>query len=127
MLTAHQVNQQKKYDDFRASILKESPTPCNLEVGDYVTFTNDYGVFFRRPRQVIGFDFADDSNRFIYTEGDAYWFPSSPEQLHKVEKTPTGCLLVRELTFLPMYEFENQLYEQQGWCRLVIESSLHCV
>lgn len=130
MLFQQQLNQQK-YEQFKAEIASESLRPCDFKVGDFVTLTNVFNVFFRRPKQVIGFD--NDSNlpeRFIYTEGmdDAYWFASAPNQLKKVETTSTGCLLVRELTPQTLYKFENTLIEEdKNWTRLAFENELHCV
>lgn len=66
---------------------QEPPIPCDLAVGDRVTFTNDYGVKFAGMR-VIGF--ADDDSfygRFIHLAGPeypgAFWFPHKPSELTK--------------------------------------------
>ncbi|MCT8865433.1 MULTISPECIES: hypothetical protein [Shewanella] len=131
MLSQHQINKQLKYEQFKTDIASESLIPCDFKVGDFVTLTNIYNVFIRKPKQVIGFD--NDSNlpdRFIYTEGvdDAYWFASAPNQLKKVETTSTGCLLVREFTMHALYQFENTLIdEDKNWTRLVFDNELHCV
>ncbi|WP_282109339.1 hypothetical protein [Shewanella algicola] len=128
MLTAHQINQQLKYEQFKSELLTESVIPTQFNVGDFVTFTNEFGVFFRRPKQVIGFDDKCSlPDRFIYTESEAYWYPSKPDELKKVEVTCTGCLLVREFTLKTLYEFENELIEDPEWSRLIWESELHCV
>jgi len=80
-IEAHQQRLQKKYDDFVASLETTPPVECEFAVGDVVTFTNEYGVSF--PGQTI-IGFAEDDSfygRFIYTDSDAYWFPSRPEEL----------------------------------------------
>lgn len=131
MLSQHQINRQLKYEQFKAEIASESLRSCDFKVGDYVTLTNVFNVFFREPKQVIGFDNDSDlPDRFIYTEGmdDAYWFASAPSQLKKVETTSTGCLLVRELTLQTLYQFENTLIEEdKNWTRLAFENEFHCV
>lgn len=128
MLTAHQINEQLRYEQFKSELLTESVIPTEFKVGDFVTFTNEFGVFFRRPIQVIGFEEKCSlSDRFIYTESDAYWYPSKATELKKVETTSTGCLLVREFTPQPLYKFENELIEDPKWSRLVWDNELHCV
>ncbi len=72
-----------KYREFVKNLKKESPVPCDLKVGDKVTFTNDNGVSFSNLT-VIGF--ADDDsfyNRFIHLDSDCYWFPVKLESLVK--------------------------------------------
>ena len=61
------------------------PVPCEFQVGDQVTYKNEFGVTFTGMR-VIGF--ADDDSfygRFIHITGPehagAYWFPHKPEDL----------------------------------------------
>jgi hypothetical protein len=128
MLSQHQINQQLKYVNFKTEIAAESPIPCNFMVGDFVTFTNEFGVFFRKPKQIIGFSAECDlPERFIFTESDAYWFPKKAEQLDKVEKTSIGCLLVREVTPQSLYQFENELNGDLNWALLVRDNELHCV
>ena len=129
MLTAYQQHLENTYIQFKQTLLTKSLIDCDFKVGDFVTFTNENGVFFREPKRVIGFDDGTtiSGDRFIYTESDAYWFPSLPAQLDKVEKTQTGCLLVREVTHLPLYEFENEISFDPNWSLLISEGSLHCV
>lgn len=72
---------------YTAKLRQEAPVPCDLHVGDRVTFTNEYGVSFAGMR-VIGFA-EDDSfcGRFVHLTGpehpDAYWFPHKREELVK--------------------------------------------
>lgn len=128
-LSKYAISEQKRFEEFKKGLPQQSSIPCELKVGDFVTFTNEYGIFFRQPRQVIGFDdVCDSSDRFIYTESDAWWFPSTAAQLRLTEQCSTGCLLVRELTFQTLYQFENGLIEDdKNWTRLASESSLHTV
>ncbi|SPU49864.1 hypothetical protein [Bordetella trematum] len=72
---------------YAAKLRQEPPFPCDLQIGDRVTFTNEYGVSFAGMR-VIGFA-KDDSfyGRFIHLAGPehpgAYWFPHSRQELTK--------------------------------------------
>lgn len=130
MLSQHQKNRQFKYEQFKAEIALDSPIPCDFKVGDYVTLTNVFNFFIRKPRQVLGFENdSGKSDRFIYTGDidDAYWFASAPTQLRKVEATSTGCLLVRELTPQTLYQFENGLMKDSRWSRLAVANGLHGV
>lgn len=63
------------------------PEPCDLSVGDVVTFTNDYEVVFAGLK-VIGFARKDDwfyqkSGRFIHIDTDCFWLQKKREQLKK--------------------------------------------
>lgn len=54
--------------------------PCDLKVGDVVTFTNDEGVEF--PHKVVtGFAPEAEHGRFVYYDSDSWWFPVRPESL----------------------------------------------
>lgn len=66
---------------------KEPPVPCDLKVGDKVTYINENGAQF--PGMiVIGFA-RDDSfyGRFIHLtspdHSNAYWFPHRRDELVK--------------------------------------------
>lgn len=61
-----------------ADALREPPVPCDLKVGDLVTFVNDYGVEFS-DRLVTGFSPTVDYGRFVYFDHDAWWFSDCPE------------------------------------------------
>ncbi|GIU21088.1 hypothetical protein [Shewanella sp. MBTL60-007] len=129
-LTAHQQREHDRYLAFKESLPKTAPIACEFTVGDWVTFTNEAGVFFRKPIQVIGFDNDLELNdRFIYTESDAWWFPSKACELNAVEKSATGCLIVRELTMLTTsHEIEISLKDvDEHWERLLSEHELHTV
>jgi hypothetical protein len=57
-------------------------SPCDLKVGDVVTFTNDYGVSFENMI-VIGFAKPEHylHGRFIHISSDSPWFPTKRESL----------------------------------------------
>jgi hypothetical protein len=59
------------------------PVPCDLKVGDVVTYTNDYGAKFT-GRKVRGFCREVTSwGAFVYIETDCWWSPIKPESLKK--------------------------------------------
>lgn len=61
------------------------PEGCAFNVGDMVTFVNDYGVSFEGLR-IIGFDApCYENGGYIYLDYDCYWFPQKAESL-KLEK-----------------------------------------
>ncbi|WP_368640448.1 hypothetical protein ABRZ04_04335 [Castellaniella ginsengisoli] len=73
--------------EYAAKLRQTPPVPCDLAVGDRVTFTNEFGVSFAGMR-VIGF--ADDDSfygKFIHLTGPvhpgAYWFPHGRTELTK--------------------------------------------
>lgn len=80
---SHQERLEAKYENFKNGLRKDAPVLCDFEVGDKVTFTNDYGVSFD-GLEVIGF--SDDDTfygRFIHLDTDCYWFPVSPDSIVK--------------------------------------------
>lgn len=67
------------------------PEGCHFQVGDIVTFTNEYGVSFEN-KMVIGFDHSNN-DRPIHTAGEAYWFGSEVHSLSKKQpQTPLSVL-----------------------------------
>ena len=57
------------------------PVPCDLKLGDVVTFTNDFGVAFS-DLKVTGFTpCVEGHGRFVYLDKDSWWFPVKPDQL----------------------------------------------
>lgn len=65
------------------------PVDCNLEVGDFVTYENEYGVSF--PNMVvIGFSQPTKWGKFVHFAGQkhdgAYWYAEKPESFKKVVK-----------------------------------------
>ncbi len=130
MLSAHELKQQQKFENFKNSISKVPPADCEFKAGDFVTFTNEFGVFFRKPKEVIGFNRTPEllPQRTIYTNSDAWWFPSKESELQKVEYTPTGCFIVRELFPFSSDRFEDSLLDDdKNWYRLESENNLHIV
>lgn len=68
------------------------PKPCDFSVGDFVTFTNDYGMEFKN-RRVIGFSsHLLEHGAFIHLSGTStpYWMPISPGQLTLERKNSDG-------------------------------------
>ena len=63
---------------------------CPLEVGDIVTFTNDYGVEFH-GREVLGICSPEHAKELytscdeirVYIDSDSYWCPKKLSQLTK--------------------------------------------
>lgn len=72
----------KTFDELVSTLEKEPPFPCDLKVGDTVTFTNDYGVSFHGLK-VTGFAKKEDCEygRFIFLNTSCYWFPKTLEQV----------------------------------------------
>lgn len=58
----------------------QPPIPCDFQVGDTVTFTNENGVAFPGNR-VTGFAPQPQGGRFIYLDYDCWWFPTQPDSL----------------------------------------------
>lgn len=83
MISEHERRQLEREQQFVASLAKVPPIACDLRVGDKVTFTNDYDVSFP-DKTVVGFDHeAEEGDRFIYLDSDAWWFPHTRDQLTK--------------------------------------------
>lgn len=60
-------------------------TSDDLEVGDMVAFTNDYGVVFG-PHEILAFKKPWNGGRCVYLDSDAYWFTDRPDQLTLMRK-----------------------------------------
>lgn len=60
-------------------------TDNDLEVGDMVAFTNDYGVVFG-PYEILAFGEPWNGDRCVYLDDDAYWFADRPSQLTLISK-----------------------------------------
>lgn len=60
-------------------------TENDLEVGDMVAFTNDYGVVFG-PHEILAFRKPWNGSRCVYIDSDAYWFADRPDQLTLMRK-----------------------------------------
>lgn len=84
------MSNEEREKEFVATLAKVSPIECDLQVGDTVTFTNDYGVSFE-GMTVVGFDHeAEEGDRFIYLDSDAWWFPHTRAQLTKSTEEVTA-------------------------------------
>lgn len=60
-------------------------TDSDLEIGDMVAFTNDYGVVFG-PYEILAFREPWNGGRCVYLDSDAYWFADRPSQLTLIRK-----------------------------------------
>lgn len=60
-------------------------TDNDLEVGDMVAFTNDYGVVFG-PYEILAFEEPWNGGRCVYLDSDAYWLADRPSQLTLMSK-----------------------------------------
>ena len=60
-------------------------TDNDLEVGDMVAFTNDYGVVFG-PYEILAFEEPWNGGRCVYLDSDAYWLADRPSQLTLMRK-----------------------------------------
>ena len=60
-------------------------TDNDLEVGDMVAFTNDYGVVFG-PYEILAFMEPWNGDRCVLLNNDAYWFADRPSQLTLMRK-----------------------------------------
>lgn len=84
---------KKEFQKFAASnsnIVLQELEGCPLKVGDFITFTNDYGVEFPH-REVLGFaspeytkeNFPSCEEIRVFIDSDSYWFPNKISQLTK--------------------------------------------
>ena len=75
--------------DYAKTLEQTPPEGCDLQVGDIVTFVNDYGIPFP-GKEIIGFDTTDHNlkkyGNFIHIDTDAYWFPHKRSELIKESK-----------------------------------------
>lgn len=84
---------KKEFQEFanaNENIVLQELDGCPLQIGDFVTFTNDYGVEFHH-REVLGiaspeyvkktFPSCDEIHVFI--DSSSYWFPDKLSQLTK--------------------------------------------
>lgn len=68
---------EKEY--FDKYLTSTPPEGTGLQVGDKVTFTNDYGVQFH-DMYILGFN-GDEIH--LRGQGAAFWFPKKIEQIKK--------------------------------------------
>lgn len=60
-------------------------TDNDLDAGDMVAFTNDYGVVFG-PYEILAFGEPWNGDRCVYLDSEAYWFADRPSQLTLIRK-----------------------------------------
>lgn len=83
-------HRQGRYAEFVKTLQPEPPVPCDLRVGDQVTFTNPQGAVFT-GHHVIGF--AKDASfygKFVHVDLDCYWYPLDPSSLSADDRAGTG-------------------------------------
>lgn len=87
-----------------------APVECDLNVGDEVIFTNEYGVSFHGLR-VIGFDNSVENGRFIHLNTDCYWFPVNRQSIQKMSYQAQMALLNRTKAYVDMPYLLKSAYE----------------
>jgi hypothetical protein len=79
--SAHQERLAKRRAEFIEQLAKTPPQPCDLQVSQRVTYTNEYGVVFP-GKTIIGFAETDSFyGRFVHLDTDCYWMPVLPERV----------------------------------------------
>jgi hypothetical protein len=81
------TNYKKPFTDWvkkeNVQVLKELEN-SDLKVGDFITFTNEFGVSFE-DLEILGFrsnkDYMPDRN--VYLNKSSYWFPVKLSELNK--------------------------------------------
>lgn len=87
------MSHKKEFQEFvkaKGYIVLQELDGCPLKVGDFVTFTNDYGVEFHQ-REVLGIAspeymkemFPSCNEIRVFIDSDSYWFPNKLSQLTK--------------------------------------------
>jgi hypothetical protein len=77
---------EEMYDEFVANVSHQPPVACKFEVGDVVTFTNDYDVEFPGC-VVLGFsNEVESEGRFVHLDMSCWWFPVKPSSLRLEHK-----------------------------------------
>ena len=87
------MSHKKEFQEFvkaNGYIVLQELDGCPLKVGDFVTFTNDYGVEFHH-REVLCFaspeyikeNFPSCDEIRVFIDSDSYWFPNKLSQLTK--------------------------------------------
>ena len=74
--------------EYAKTLEQTTPEGCDLQVGDIVTFVNDYGIPFP-GKEVIGFDtdcYMNKYGNFIHIDTGAYWYPHKRCELIKESK-----------------------------------------
>lgn len=82
------TEQEKKGRKFYTRLSEVMQTDRDLQVGDKVMFTNDYGIVFG-PHEIMAFG-EPEYNRCVFIDNDSYWFADRPDQLTLVDKYLAG-------------------------------------
>ncbi|KXS54991.1 MAG: hypothetical protein AWU57_587 [Marinobacter sp. T13-3] len=74
----HQQRLAQRRESFIKQLNTTPPVPCDLKVGQTVSYTNEYGVTFP-GHTIVGFSATDSFyGRFIHLDTDCYWMPKHP-------------------------------------------------
>lgn len=88
---SHSEIVERKRAEFIEKLFKEPPQGCGLQVGDEVSFTNEFDVTFDGLK-VVGFSGPDEHGRCVHLDDAPYWFPIDPEDIsltHRPQVAPT--------------------------------------
>lgn len=70
---------------FYSKLSEVITTDNDLEAGDMVAFTNEYGVVFG-PYEILAFGKPWNGDRCVYLDSEAYWFADRPNELTLMRK-----------------------------------------
>lgn len=91
MSTQVEINQARK-NEFIKNLSEVAPENCDLKIGDWVSWTNDYGVEWEH--QILGFQYGDEYgdkyHKHVILDKESYWFPHSHGEFTKLEGKPAG-------------------------------------
>lgn len=87
------MSHKKEFQEFvkaKGYIVLQELDGCPLKAGDFVTFTNDYGVEFHH-REVLGIASPEYTEEYfpsckeirVFIDSTAYWFPKRLSLLTK--------------------------------------------
>ena len=82
------TEQEKKGRKFYTRLSEVMQTDRDLQVGDKVMFTNDYGIVFG-PHEIMAFG-EPEGKRCVFLDNDSYWFADRPDQLTPVKEYLTS-------------------------------------
>ncbi len=73
-------------EEFIKTLTNVPPEGCDLQVGDKVEWTNDYGVVFHNT--VIGFNYdgwyQKEYKKYVHFDTESYWFPHDHKNITKI-------------------------------------------
>ena len=82
------TEQEKKGRKFYTRLSEVMQTDRDLQVGDKVMFTNDYGIVFG-PHEIMAFG-EPEGKRCVFLDNDSYWFADRPDPLTPVKEYLTS-------------------------------------